>query len=398
MKSWDKMIELNLNETLLYNIGINSFSCIIILIILHRYRQNFADTYDVRLMRRIQVMILLVLLTDTGMWILDGKSGGLMRTLSYADNILYFMMQILVALGWLRYAHYRIFAQKISTLHELLFILIPFALLGTIVLTAPLNGWCFYLDASNQFHRGVLSAPMSVFILAYLVSVSAAALARYKKEVFYDRKKELLTIAFFAVPPFIGGFAQTILYGVSVIWPCAVISSLLVLLNKESQVISQDSLTRLNNRRNMERYLATYEEGQNRSITLILLDINNFKSINDTYGHSFGDRALIQTAEILRAIFKRTPAFLARYGGDEFVIILPQSDQCVAVQTVQEIKSSFAAFNESKQFPFQLSVSAGYAISAEKTDVRMSNMFKEADASMYRDKTRYHKEAADRGK
>lgn len=386
------MIKLDLGETLFYNIGINAFFCVITLIIFHRYRQIFADTYDIRLLRLIQVAILLVLLTDIGTWVLNGKAGNLVRTLSYVDNILYFFMQILVAIGWLKYAHYRIFGQKISRLHSLLFVHIPFAVLSTIIVTAPLNGWFFYLDGSNQYHRGALFASMSVFIHAYLLSVSVIALVRYKRESSYDRKKELLTLAFFSVPPFIGGVVQTVLYGASILWPCAVISSLLVLLDKESLVISQDSLTRLNNRRNMERHLAAFEEGPNRAITLILLDINHFKSINDVYGHSTGDLALIQTADILRAMFNRTSAFLARYGGDEFVITLPQGDESVATQTVREIKDGFAAFNRTNKFPFQLFVCAGHAVSAEKTDGRIANMFKEADSNLYRDKMRRHQE------
>lgn len=386
------MIAFNLTHTLLFNIGVNTFSCIITLIILYSYKRNFADTYDARLLCKIEALILLILLADIGMWILNGKSGQLMRALNYTDNILYFLMQIAVAFYWLRYAYYRTFRQNFARKKEIFWVIIPFILLSIIVITSPLNGWCFYLDDANYYHRGVLSAPMSVVILAYLLSISAIALTQYKKEVFSDRKKELLTIAFFVVPPFIGGTIQTVFYGISMIWPCTVVSSLLVLLDKESQAISQDSLTRLNNRRNMERHLATYEDGKNRAVTLIVLDINDFKYINDRYGHASGDMALMQTANLLREMFNGTSTFLARYGGDEFVIIMQQGEEGAAGQVIRKIKNNFADFNESRQFPFQLSVSAGYAISSVKGVNRTANLFKEADENMYHDKTLYHRE------
>lgn len=58
---------------------------------------------------------------------------------------------------------------------------------------------------------------MSVTLLLYLLLVTAVALARYGKETLVDRKKALLTIAFFAVPPFLGGLAQTVFYGLSMV-------------------------------------------------------------------------------------------------------------------------------------------------------------------------------------
>lgn len=386
------MIIFDSGETLLLNIGINAFSFIIALIIFCSFKKDFAGTYDIRLLRRIEITTLLVLLADMAMWLLNGKSGDFLRVLSYANTILYFLMQIVVVFWWLRYAWYRIFGQKMSTKKEVFFVLVPFAFLSLFVVTSPLNGWCFYLDDANYYHRGALSALMSLIMLLYLLSVTVAALIQYKKEIFADREKELMTIAFFAVPPFWGGFAQTVFHGFSLVWPCVVISSLLILLNKESQAIAQDALTGLNNRRSMERFLRTYEEGQIRTVALIMMDVNGFKHINDQYGHSTGDMALIQAANILRTTFNRTSAFLARYGGDEFVVVLPECEERAAKEAVHKIRNEFEHFLNTKQLPFRLSVSIGYAVSAEKFDNRIADLFRKADENMYRDKALHHQE------
>jgi phosphate uptake regulator len=64
------------------------------------------------------------------------------------------------------------------------------------------------------------------------------------------------------------------------IWPCTVISSILILLNKENEAITRDSLTGLNNRRNIESNLLTYVGEQNRTISLIMLDIDDFNAMS----------------------------------------------------------------------------------------------------------------------
>ncbi|TJX14980.1 GGDEF domain-containing protein [Tissierella creatinini] len=376
-------------NTLLLNIGINTFASIVILMVIFAYNNSFTDTYEILLMRNINILILIALFTDTIMWILNGRSGSLVRILSYANLIIYFLSQIAVTLEWLRYAYYRIYEKTIFKKQEVSLVLIPLFILALFVLTAPLNGWCFYLDEHNYFHRGIASDSMSIVLLAYLFSVSVMALTQYKKEVLIDRRKELLTIAFFVLPPFLGGTIQIMFYGISWIWPCAVISSLLIIFNKGEQAMFRDPLTGLNNRRNIERFLITYENRQNYSIALIMLDVNDFKYINDHYGHSLGDYALLQIADILRKTFNNTPAFLGRYGGDEFVVIIPQIEENLAREAISKIKNNINAFNKIKQLPFELSISFGYSISTEKTDNRIE-LFKEADRIMYQDKAKYH--------
>ncbi|HHZ01228.1 MAG TPA: hypothetical protein GYA03_09040, partial [Tissierellia bacterium] len=148
------MITLNVAETLLFNIGINTFSFIIALIIFITYKNNFEYNYDVWLLTRIEAEILLILLSDIGMWLLNGKSGNFIRILSYAIIMFYFLMQIAVVIEWIRYSHYRIFGRNIPSRKETFLVLIPFAILSIIVGTSPINGWCFYIDEFNYYHRG----------------------------------------------------------------------------------------------------------------------------------------------------------------------------------------------------------------------------------------------------
>ena len=381
------MVSIYSGSTALFNIGINIFSCIIVTIILFSYKKNFASTHDIRLLIKTTFGIVIVLLLDIMMWLLNGKSGRLAGALSHAVITSYFFVQIYIVFEWVRYAWYRIFGKKMDVCKEKLFVIIPLTVFALFTATNFLTEWIFYIDQNNMYHRGILSEPLAVALLMYPVIISVLALYKRKGEQSHDRRTELLTIALFILPPFLGASVQIALYGISLLWPATAISSLLILLNKESQAILQDPLTGLNNRRNMEKHFAVYEQGQNRMVTVIMLDLDNFKHINDQYGHSVGDKALHLAADILRSVFIGTSAFLARLGGDEFIVIIPQGKESAARETEQKIKDAFDAFSRTEKLPFSLSASIGWAISDSHSPGRMERLLKEADEKMYRDKT-----------
>ena len=373
---------------LIYNVGIGLFSCALALIIWFFYKRNFADTQEFRLLRQINGAICLVLLSDLSIWLLDGRDGALVRVLMHGFNIVLFLMSVIVALGWLKYAWFRIFGRGLTKNQEIFSIRIPFAALSVIILTSPITGWSYYLDQANVYHRGAFAVPQYLILLAYLLGVSVTALTKRRKEVNIDRRGEMLVIAFFAVPPLIGGLVQTVFYGLSLIWPCAVISSLLLLLTKAGKAISQDATTGLNNRRSLEKHLNLYKEDQSRPVTLMMLDINDFKRINDEHGHRAGDEALVEAARVLKGVVGGSSAFLARYGGDEFVVVLPGNNEGLAQDFLARIHSSFETLNDQRRFPFQLSVSAGYAMSHEPGANRTAELLRMADKRMYDDKER----------
>ncbi|MDD3572713.1 MAG: diguanylate cyclase [Eubacteriales bacterium] len=378
---------------LTYNAGIGIFSCAITLVIWYFYKRNFADTHDIGMLRRIEASLLVVLLSDIGMWLLDGRAGGLIRVMLYVINIINFLMAIVVAIQWLEYAWFRIYRREMPGIRKMVPALIPFGLTAVFILSSPWTGWSFYLDDANVYHRGEFAILQYLVLLAYLLGASVMALIQRKKEAARDRRAELLTIAFFTAPPLMGGLVQTAFYGLNLIWPCAVISSLLVLLNKAGEAISQDTITGLNNRRNLEKHLRQYDENQDRPVTLMMLDIDAFKRINDQHGHSAGDQAIMEAAQVLKKVFGGSSAFLSRFGGDEFVVVIPGADEGKAQAAITRIHASFEALSAEHSFPFQLSVSAGYAMSEKTGATRTAELLKTADKRMYEAKARVGKKA-----
>jgi len=151
-----------------------------------------------------------------------------------------------------------------------------------------------------------------------------------------------------------------------------------------------DDLTGLYNRRGFvdlgEQYLKLGRRS-GRGVTVVFLDLDRFKSINDSLGHHIGDRALIQVADILRATFRRSD-IIARLGGDEFGVLALEAADESAELLVERLREQVVDFNESTAEPFQLSISIGMARQNQDDDprARLDEMVSEADAAMYREK------------
>jgi two-component system cell cycle response regulator len=107
-----------------------------------------------------------------------------------------------------------------------------------------------------------------------------------------------------------------------------------------------DALTGLHNRRYMESHLATLAEQastRGKPLALMMLDIDFFKSINDTYGHQAGDEVLRTIAQVLVAASREIDS-IGRYGGEEFVVILPGTDQEGALRLAERVRSALEKY------------------------------------------------------
>ena len=149
-----------------------------------------------------------------------------------------------------------------------------------------------------------------------------------------------------------------------------------------NQQISIDQLTQVNNRRNLLGYLNYKVRNHEERLFLFMLDVDRFKSINDTYGHLEGDNALIRTANVLKQAcrsFRKRP-YIARYGGDEFIVVLEGAEQ-----DARRMTENIACLLDSDGVPpikTKLSLSIGRA---EWTDgMTPRDLIHAADTELYR--------------
>jgi diguanylate cyclase (GGDEF)-like protein len=135
----------------------------------------------------------------------------------------------------------------------------------------------------------------------------------------------------------------------------------------------------------------TRAERSEHSVSLLLIDVNSFKSINDDFGHSEGDRVLRAVASFLQQT-TRTSDIVCRYGGDEFAIILPDTGvelaAAIAVRTTAAVPEHMAGLS-GLQAREVVSLSIGYATYPADADNQVS-LFEQADSCLYREKRRFY--------
>ena len=122
----------------------------------------------------------------------------------------------------------------------------------------------------------------------------------------------------------------------------------------------------------------------------IMLDLDDFKNINDKYGHAAGDRALVGVADLLRQACRDSDDFIARMSGDEFLIVGERASTQEIVQLIEEIASSAKSYNEKCQSQCFILPSMGYAV-LKKGDT-IDSFLAAADQAMYKNKQEHRVE------
>lgn len=143
-----------------------------------------------------------------------------------------------------------------------------------------------------------------------------------------------------------------------------------------------DGLTQLHNRRRFEE-LGSREvaSGRNRPVSLLLCDIDYFKQVNDNYGHPVGDLVLAEFARILRHC-ARTTDIVGRFGGEEFIILLPATSPERAVHVAQRIRTLLAA-THFQGLPSDYLLTASFGVAGLRDKESLRDLFARADALLY---------------
>jgi len=153
-----------------------------------------------------------------------------------------------------------------------------------------------------------------------------------------------------------------------------------------ADLMSKDSLTGLLKHARIKETIAielARARRNNQPLSVAMLDIDHFKSVNDTYGHASGDRVIKALAHLLKQRLRKADG-IGRYGGEEFVVILPECDQETAQRVLDDIRARFAALryqHEDREFASTFSV--GIACTLQLPAANGDELLIAADAALY---------------
>lgn len=243
----------------------------------------------------------------------------------------------------------------------------------------------FVIDGKNQYDR--LWGYWIYTVIDYGVTLDSVVIYFWRR--LRNRLLTFFPIWVYLFPLMIGTFAQTFIYGISTISAGLAVAIAGIFSSLQNELIFRDRLTGLYNRAYLDYYLRTFSRRHRGAVlTGLMLDLNSFKKINDSFGHSIGDRALINMADILRKS-ARSLGVVIRYAGDEFIVLLNTQDSAEVDRHIQAIYSNLTRFNRSSKEPYQLSTSIGKGVLDLKTD-SLDDFINKIDHEMYENKKAYY--------
>lgn len=245
----------------------------------------------------------------------------------------------------------------------------------------------FIIDNNNTYVRGRYFAIYAAIQFSYLLYPICQSLKIYLTSKNIATKSQILPFCFYTIAPLIAGVIQYNFYGVSCLQVGMTMAALMLFLFYQEEEISIDKLTGINNRNSFNEYIQNKYNNTNSDqvISLMFMDINDFKLINDRYGHLVGDDIIVKVA----ATIKKTCVdfdknlFFARYGGDEFVLVSTNTEDEL-INLKHKINENI--IKESKKYKYSVSLSIGYVTGLKKYFESVEQIIRLADDDMYRNK------------
>ena len=328
---------------------------------------------------------------ETVSFLVDGKLNTALRVINIISNTLLYFGNATVSVLWTFYVDSQVNRNKKKSKALYIPMLVIWACLIISLIFNFFFGFLFTIDANNVYARQPAGYIFYVFLMASFV----ISIIMYIRSRVIHGQAQFFPIWMFLTPVILGCVIQAVWYGISSAWLGCAVGLLGIYVNLQSKQSHVDSLTNLYNRAYIEHKLIVARESKHYVYSGIMLDIDYFKSTNDKYGHSVGDKALIDASNILLSACDRQ-SLPFRFAGDEFVILVrvpaTQKDQLEekTLDVIKRVNGAADIFNVNANAPYKIVFSIGYAMYDLKENDDM--FFHHMDDAMYMMKRKHHKE------
>ncbi len=357
---------------------------LIALLISSRIRRADTSHMEFRIFSFITIMTMVACVVDFFSFYLDGKSGTLMRVLCILCNTYSFIANPVFIACWCLYEDIKLYHSKKRVKRIYTYAFIPAIILALLAVANLFFPMVFYLDEFNVYHRLPLCYAYYLVDFGYLI-FSIVILNRYE-----DRYGKVRFFPLYLIigPIVMGCLLQNIFYGVSLIWVSMSVGLTAIYMSLQNEFSYLDKLTGLFNRAYLDYYLENCIKEKNTRMGGIMIDVDYFKSINDTFGHHAGDEALVDVARVI-LFAKPDKAVATRFAGDEFIILLKGTNDKEMQHIIKNLRDELDLFNETESREYKLSLSLGYALFEPGKD-SLDIFLKQMDDNMYQEKDLKH--------
>lgn len=371
---------------MVYYIETNLIAILIALILLFLGRRiSSQNETSQMIMNRMLRLLILLSISDIAAYCFRGRSYIGVQL----SNTLYFMAMALGAYAWFLYVIVKMeYSSDIKK--TILKTSAPVVLLCGAIVLNPFTGFFFTVDAENLYHRGTGIIVTWIVEWGYMLAALAINIRAVIRERRSFRRSELQGYLIFALPIAVAAACQMLFYGTTTTQVGFMIGMLMAYLNKQHYQVQRDDLTGLNNKNAFLRYQDSIVNHPNaQELTAMVVDADNFKTINDVYGHLKGDQALKDIASALKSAvstFTQNRVLLFRYGGDEFVIIginLTEESIRMLCSLIHDNLEQTNERNRQAGEKYNLSVSIGAASRSCADLGDFADLMKAADTAMY---------------
>lgn len=311
---------------------------------------------------------------------LDGRVFPGARLLNYIANTYLFSVNLLLPFSLLVYIDLGLYGDpgRIRKKYRIQIVI------GVIMFAANILNFfvpiSYVITVQNVYERRPFSYVYYIVILYYCITAFFLT-RRYEKE---KGAKAFFNINMFLFPVLLGAGLQFLFYGLSLAWISAAVGLAGLFMMQQNEMSYIDALTDTYNRQYFNHILSAWIKRGN-GVAGVMLDVDDFKRINDACGHSEGDKALTALAEILKRACS-AQEWVFRFAGDEFIILKLTRDPNGLAACMDEIDRRLEAYN-SENHACRLSLSWGASyLDSDDIDAFM----KEMDDRMYEMKARHH--------
>ncbi len=373
-------------------IEIDAFCAVIMGILLYSLFKNYDRQTKQRYYMKAIIAGTVSFLCDINWGLIEGGFIPEPPAANFLTNAIYELSSVMMGYYWLCYVETALESKFIKTKYLKHIAAIPVLIVMAGIIASTFNGLFFYVDENNVYHRGPYVLIHVAMCHFYTVVTSVHALVKSLRCKVFLKAKEYRILSMFLIFPLVIGIIQIIAPAIPSVSVGVTLAFLFVYIDLQNLLISVDTLTGLNNRNQLMRYLSARirSDADKDCLYVFMLDVNKFKKINDSYGHVEGDMALVRCANALKAANKNSKNFIGRYGGDEFIIIAELNHEEEAARLCSDVHQALVAECVKDGIVYDLSMSFGY-VKYDKSYKTMQSFIAAADNKLYEAKQRRDK-------